>query len=55
VANVHGPIILHGYLSPAVLEAIRDSQFGWLLYLSFALAYVGFVVWLSRFLSASKE
>jgi hypothetical protein len=37
------------------LEALHDSQLGWMLYLGYGLAYIGFVVWLSRFLSASRE
>lgn len=37
------------------LEAIRDnSATGWLIWLGIAMAYVAFVTWLSRFLSASK-
>lgn len=37
------------------LEAIRDSSFGWLLYLMWGMAYVGAVYWLSRFMSNSKQ
>lgn len=37
------------------LEGLHDSQLGWLFYLSYGLAYVGFVTWLARFLSASKD
>lgn len=42
-------------LTRGALEAMRDSAVGWLLRLCYAMAYVGFVVWLSRFLSGGKE
>lgn len=35
------------------LQAINDSSFGWLLYLLYGMAYIAFISWLARFLSAS--
>lgn len=37
-----------------MLEGVRDSQIGWVFYLLWAMAYVAFVTWLARFLSASE-
>lgn len=37
------------------LDGIHDSQFGWALYLGYALAYVGFVYWASRFFSGERS
>lgn len=37
------------------LEGVRDSRIGWLFPVLWGMAYVAFVTWLARFLSASKE
>lgn len=36
------------------LDGLHDSQIGWVLYLMYAMAYIVFVMWLSRFLSSAK-
>lgn len=38
-----------------VLEGVRDSEIGWAFYLLWGMAYVAFVTWLARFLSASES
>lgn len=42
-------------LTRGALEALHDSQLGWVLYLAYGLAYVAFVVWASRFFASSRE
>lgn len=36
------------------VDGLHDSQIGWVLWLMYGMAYVVFVMWLSRFLSSSK-
>lgn len=38
-----------------MLEGVRDSQIGWAIYVLWGMAYVWFVVWLSKFLSSSSN
>ena len=38
-----------------VLEGIVDSWLGWVIALMWALTYIGFVFWLTRFLSSSQQ
>jgi hypothetical protein len=47
----------HGvyYMLRGVLDAIHDSQLGWLMLLAYALANINLIFWLSRFLPSAKE
>lgn len=42
-------------LTRGALEALHDSALGWLLRLSYAMAYVALVWWASRYLSGGKD
>jgi hypothetical protein len=43
------------YMTRGFLDSLHDSQFGWLLYVWYAAAYVAFVAWLARFLPGAKD
>jgi hypothetical protein len=47
----------HGvyYMLRGILDAIHDSQLGWLMILAYALANINLIFWLSRFLPSAKE
>ena len=42
-------------MTRGALDAINDSAYHWLMYLLYAMAYVGFISWLARFLSATPS